>query len=222
MPERRIANIAFALLLTVCLFAFAKPTVSAAPLQWHDLGNYREAKVNRSVGQALGFLLLSAKAAGDVDGDGLCDLYLCSLDGDNGLFKNLGDWKFRNITAVAEVGAQEMSSTGAAFGDLDGDGDLDIYVANYGETSVLRSGGSVSVRTINGKQVVTGRYANRIRIMGGSKDPARLGSGSSGRYSRNSDTQILGATGRIRSSRSLGQAESSPWNRSPTQPSCWS
>ena len=196
MPERRTANIAFALLLTVCLFAFAKPTVSAAPLQWHDLGNYREAKVNRSVGQALGFLLLSAKAAGDVDGDGLCDLYLCSLDGDNGLFKNLGDWKFRNITAVAGVGAQGMSSTGAAFGDLDGDGDLDIYVANYGETSVLRSGGS--------------------------KGPARLGSGSSGRYSRNSDTQILGATGRIRSSRSLGQAESSPWNRSPTQPSCWS
>ena len=168
-------------------------------MQWHDLGNYREAKVNRSVGQAPGFLLLSAKAAGveftnrlararmvnanllngagvaagDVDGDGLCDLYLCSLDGDNGLFKNLGDWKFRNITAVAGVGAQGMSSTGAAFGDLDGDGDLDIYVANYGETSVLRSGGS--------------------------KGPARLGSGSSGRYSRNSDTQILGATGRIRS-----------------------
>ncbi|MED5382090.1 MAG: hypothetical protein VYC47_05925, partial [Verrucomicrobiota bacterium] len=101
---------------------------------------YREAKVKRPVGQAPGFLLLSAKAAGvdftnrfalprmvnanllngagvaagDVDGDGLCDLYLCSLAGDNGLFKNLGDWKFRNITAVAGVGAQGMSSTGAA------------------------------------------------------------------------------------------------------------
>ena len=33
----------------------------------------------------------------------------------------------------------------------------------------------------------------------GSKGPARLGSGSSGRYSRNSDTQILGAAKRIRS-----------------------
>ena len=50
MPDRRAANIAFALLLTVCLCGLAKRTVSAAPLQWHDLGHYREAKVNRPVG----------------------------------------------------------------------------------------------------------------------------------------------------------------------------
>ena len=64
MSERSASSIAFALVLTVCLFGLAKPPVSAAPLQWHDLGNYREAKVNRPVGQAPGFLLLSAKAAG--------------------------------------------------------------------------------------------------------------------------------------------------------------
>ena len=101
MPDRRAANIAFALLLTVCFCGLAKRTVAAAPLQWHDRGHYREAKVNRPVGQASGFSLLSAKATGVeftnrlararmvnanlLNGAGLCDLYFCSLDGDNAL-----------------------------------------------------------------------------------------------------------------------------------------
>ena len=243
MPKRTASSIAFVLLLIASFCGLAKRTAAAAPQPWQDRGHYREAIVNPPSGQAPGFSLLSAKAtgveftnrlararmvnanllngagvaAGDVDGDGLCDLYLCNLDGNNGLFRNLGDWKFENITAEAGAGAPGMSSTGAAFGDLDGDGDLDlfvtscggpnalfindgsgrftnrtkaagvealkigstsaamgdvdgdgdldIYVANYGEISVLRSGGSVSVRTINGKPVVTGKYANRIRIM---------------------------------------------------------
>ena len=43
MPDRRAANIAFALLLTAIFCGLAKRTVSAAPLQWHDRGHYREA-----------------------------------------------------------------------------------------------------------------------------------------------------------------------------------
>src|SRR5258708_4682513 len=36
----------------------------------------------------------SGVAFGDVDGDGLCDIYLCRLDGNNNkLFRNLGDWR---------------------------------------------------------------------------------------------------------------------------------
>src|SRR5690348_12451499 len=40
----------------------------------------------------------SGLAAGDVDGDGLCDLYFCALDGSNVLYRNLGNWKFSDIT----------------------------------------------------------------------------------------------------------------------------
>ena len=43
----------------------------------------------------------SGVAAGDVDGDGWCDLYFCRLDGANQLYRNLGDWKFENVTEAA-------------------------------------------------------------------------------------------------------------------------
>ena len=45
----------------------------------------------------------SGVALGDVDGDGWCDLYFCGLDGDNQLYRNLGDWKFEDVTARAGV-----------------------------------------------------------------------------------------------------------------------
>src|SRR5437667_4278243 len=41
----------------------------------------------------------SGVAAGDVDGDGLVDLYFCGLDNNNVLYRNLGAWKFEDITA---------------------------------------------------------------------------------------------------------------------------
>src|SRR5713226_9302128 len=45
----------------------------------------------------------SGVAFGDVDGDGLCDIYLCRLDGNNKLFRNIGNWKFQDITDAAGV-----------------------------------------------------------------------------------------------------------------------
>jgi len=67
----------------------------------------------------------SGVAAGDVDGDGLVDLYFCGLDNDNVLYRNLGNWKFEDITAGAGVACSNQYSTAAVFADLDGDGDLD-------------------------------------------------------------------------------------------------
>jgi hypothetical protein len=45
----------------------------------------------------------SGVALGDVDGDGWCDIYLCRLEGPNVLYRNLGNWKFTDITARAGV-----------------------------------------------------------------------------------------------------------------------
>lgn len=70
----------------------------------------------------------SGVAAGDVDGDGWCDLYFCGLDSPNELYRNLGGWRFEPMAAQAGVACADQASTGAALADLDGDGDLDLLV----------------------------------------------------------------------------------------------
>jgi hypothetical protein len=70
----------------------------------------------------------SGVALGDVDGDGRTDIYFASLDGPNVLYRNLGNWRFEDVTEQAGVAAPNRFSTGAVFADADGDGDLDLFV----------------------------------------------------------------------------------------------
>ncbi len=77
-------------------------------------------------------LIATGLAAGDVDGDGLCDLYFCANDGTNVLYRNLGNWRFEDITASAGVACLGQHSVGATFADVNGDGSLDLIVTSRG------------------------------------------------------------------------------------------
>jgi enediyne biosynthesis protein E4 len=70
----------------------------------------------------------SGIAVADVDGDGLFDIYFVNQFGENELWKNLGDGRFKNITKEAGVGLPGRISVTASFADLDNDGQQDLFV----------------------------------------------------------------------------------------------
>jgi hypothetical protein len=69
-------------------------------------------------------------AAADYDNDGFLDLYVNNY-GPNMLYRNNGDGTFSNVTSSAGVARGDKVGAGTCFLDIERDGDLDLYVANY-------------------------------------------------------------------------------------------
>lgn len=74
-------------------------------------------------------------ALGDLNGDGLPDLFLTSNLHGNRLYLNEGRFRFRDVTRVSAVEGTGFWATGATFVDVNGDGLLDIYVCYAGNVA---------------------------------------------------------------------------------------
>ena len=118
-------------------------------------GAGRFVDVTHAAGLAAPAYPTQVAAWGDYDGDGDLDLYVGNEASEaheypSQLFRNLGDGTFEDVAAEAGVDNLRYAK-GAAWGDVDNDGDLDLYVSNFGANRLyLNEGGrfhDAAVRT---------------------------------------------------------------------------
>src|SRR5205085_11295685 len=103
---------------------------------YHSLGDWRFEDVTARAGVALAGRHSTGAVFADVDGDGDLDLLVSTLGGGVALFVNDGHGVFTERTGEAGLGSPAGSMT-MTLTDVDGDGHLDLYVANYKTRSAL-------------------------------------------------------------------------------------
>jgi hypothetical protein len=82
-------------------------------------------------------MLWSGVCIGDYDRDGLPDVLLTRPKDGCRLYKNLGDFRFRDVTKQTGIDADNTWTTGASFADINNDGHLDLYVCAVGSNNLL-------------------------------------------------------------------------------------
>ena len=160
MNSADFSNWFAALLLRLPLIGLL-PCVLSADLRFRDVSSESGVAFHHAASKQPPKFLVETMGAGvaliDYDSDGLWDLYFVNgadlsnvseVKGPekaaerfwNRLYKNLGDWRFEDVTESAGVAGRGYGM-GAAVADYDGDGDSDLFVTNFGPDLLYRNDG---------------------------------------------------------------------------------
>ncbi len=112
------------------LFESIPPALSGVSLV-HDFPTNTPLTLMQEQGSGCGI------CAGDVDGDGLPDLLISNYNRGCRLYRNLGDWRFLDVTDRAGVRTGNQWCGGVTMVDIDNDGDLDIYICCLNSPNLL-------------------------------------------------------------------------------------
>ncbi|HYW96074.1 MAG TPA: FG-GAP-like repeat-containing protein, partial [Bacteroidales bacterium] len=93
-------------------------------------------------------------AAGDLNGDGLPDLFFTSNQEQNRLYLNKGDFSFEDVTSQSIGGHVDDWTTGVTLIDINSDGRLDIYVSNVGSYLKIQGENKLYVNQGNNEEGV--------------------------------------------------------------------
>ncbi len=88
-------------------------------------------------------------ALGDINNDGLVDIFFCSNQHSNQLYLNKGNFTFQDITLSAGLTTDSVWSTGVTMADVNGDGLLDIYVCKSGDMKAKNRTNQLFINTGN-------------------------------------------------------------------------
>lgn len=127
------------LLLSVCAGCRNKSNTLFERLDAHDTGiAFNNINVENDAINIFTYEYLyngGGVAVGDINNDGLPDIYFSSNNLENKLYLNKGDFKFEDITDKAGAGCKQGWKTGVSMVDINGDGWLDIYVCRSADSS---------------------------------------------------------------------------------------
>ena len=135
--------------------------LSTPNVLFENLGGWKFRRVTDNAG-AVGQRFDRGAVFADLNGDGWDDLLVSTLAGGVRCYLNDGRGRLLDRTAAAGT-RSERGSSSMALADIDGNGTLDLYIANY-RSSDIRDQGEVTLQMVAGKVVVPPQYVGRLEV----------------------------------------------------------